>query len=399
MRDNRLHFREPLLSTPFHPRTSALARLNQWGAWAGHTTALAFDDEAMEYTAIRNQASVYDLSPMVKYRISGVDAEGFLNRLTLRDVSRLKPGHVHYTAWCDGDGKLLDDGTLFRFSATEFSLCCQERHLPWLLDSAVGYAVDVREVTDEIAALSLQGPCAFAVLKQAGFSEVATLKPFQLAEFPFQKGKLMISRTGFTGDLGYELWTTPKLALTLWDHLFEAGKLHGLRAIGSNALNLARLEAGFIITNLDFVPADQAVRNDRSRSPFEMGLDWMIDFDKGHFNGRRALMQEKQSGSSCWALVGLDIEGNVPADHSLIYHRKSKEVGYITAAAWSPAGKRNIALALLERPYNKEKSNDLWVEIYAPRELQYHKLMVRARVVERPFFNPPRRRLTPPAEY
>ena len=125
----------------------------------------------------------------------------------------------------------------------------------------------------------------------------------------------------------------------------------------------------------------------------------MIDFDKGHFNGRRALMQEKQSGSSCWALVGLDIEGNVPADHSLIYHRKSKEVGYITAAAWSPAGKRNIALALLERPYNKEKSNDLWVEIYAPRELQYHKLMVRARVVERPFFNPPRRRLTPPAEY
>lgn len=396
MADPRLHFREPLATTPFHARTSAAARLNQWGAWAGYTTALAYDDEAMEYTAIRNQASIYDLSPMVKYRISGKGSEAYLNRLTLRNVTKLKPNHVHYTAWCDGEGKVLDDGTLFRFSPTEFMLCCQERHLPWLLDSAVGYDVAVIEATEEIAALSLQGPCSYSVLKQAGFKGLETLKPFQIIEVPFRKGGLRISRTGFTGDLGYELWTTPDQALPLWDHLFEAGKLYGIRPIGTNALNLARLEAGFIIANLDFVPAEQAVRNDRARSPFELSLDWMIDFDKGHFNGRRALLSEKQKGTSRWALVGLDIEGNVPAEHSLIYHRKSKEVGYITAAAWSPSTKSNIALAMLERPYHHDKSDELWVEIYALRELQYHKLMVRARIIERPFFSPPRRRATPP---
>jgi aminomethyltransferase len=399
MDDPRLHFRAPLLRTPFHARTSALARLNQWGAWGGYTTVLAYDDEAMEYTAIRNQASVYDLTPMVKYRIAGPEGEAFLNRLTLRNVAKLKPRHVHYTAWCDGDGKLLDDGTLFRFAADEFLLCCQERHLPWLLDSADGYDVSVREVTEEIAALSLQGPCAHAVLEGAGFGDTAVLKPFQMMRLDFQGAPLTISRTGFTADLGYELWTSPGMALALWDQLFAAGSRYGIRPIGTNALNLARIEAGFIIANLDFVPAEQAVRNDRVRSPLEVGLGWMIDFEKGHFNGRRALLAERANGSSRWALVGLDIDGNVPADHALIYHRKTKEVGYITAAAWSPATKRNIALALVERPYDAEKSGDLWVEIYAPRELQYHKLMVKARIAARPFFDPPRRRATPPGRF
>lgn len=391
-----LHFRTPLLQTPFHARTAAAARLNLWGAWAGCTTVLVYDDEAMEYTALRNQAGVYDLSPMVKYRIEGPDAEAYLNRLTLRDVAKLKPGHVHYTAWCDGAGKLLDDGTLFRFGATAFMLCCQERHLPWLLDSATGFRVNVREVTEDLAALSLQGPCAFAVMKAAGFGAAEVLKPFQLMEVPFGATTLIVSRTGFTADLGYELWVAPDAALALWDHLFAAGRLHGIRPIGTNALNLARIEAGFIITNLDFVPADQALRSDRARSPFEMSLTWMVDFDKGHFNGRRALLREQQEATSRWALVGLDIDGNVPAEHSLIYHAKRKEVGYITAAAWSPATKRNIALAMIERPFHAERNGELWVEIYAPRELQYHRLMVRGRVTERPFFNPARRRATPP---
>ena len=226
----------------------------------------------------------------------------------------------------------------------------------------------------------------------------AKLKPFQLAQFPFDAGgELTISRTGFTGDLGYELWTTPDRALDLWDLLFEAGALYGIRAIGTTALNMARIEAGFIITNMDFVAAEQALRSGRARSPFEMGLDWMIDFDKGHFNGRRALVAEKAKGNSKWALVGLDIEGNVAAEHSLIYHNKKREVGHVTAAIWSPTTKRNIALAMLERPYHGMKNDDLWVEIYALREFEYHKLMVRARVTERPFFNHPRRRATPPA--
>jgi aminomethyltransferase len=234
------------------------------------------------------------------------------------------------------------------------------------------------------------------VLAQAGF-DVSVLKPFRMAEFAFDGGRLTISRTGFTGDLGYELWTTPDHALALWDHLFAAGSLLGITAIGTDALNLARIEAGFIITNMDFIPADQALREDRARSPFELGLDWMIDWDKGHFTGRRALAAEKANDSSLWALVGLDIEGNIPVDGSLIYRDGKTEVGYVTAAAWSPAAKRNIALAQVRRPHDRK--GNLMVEVYALRELQYAKLMLQARVCPRPFFAPARRRATPPGRF
>ena len=394
--DPKLHYKTPLKQTPLHPRTAAHNRLNDWGAWAGYTTALSFEDEAMEYTAIRNAASVYDLCPMVKYRITGPGATDFLNRLTVRNVSKLSVGGVPYTVWCDDAGQLVDDGTLFHLGPDDYRLCCQERHLPWLQDSAFGFDVSITEETEDVVALSLQGPTSAEVLKSAGF-DVTNLKPFRMATFPLQTGSLTISRTGFTGDLGYELWTTPDLALPLWDQLFRAGALHGLRPIGTKALNLARIEAGFIITNMDFVPSHQAVREDRTRSPLEMGLDWMIDWDKGHFTGRRALLDERDTGSSRWALVGLDIPGNVSAEGSLIYHNKQTEAGFITAAAWSPTTKRNLAIAQVQRKYSG--GGNLWVEIYALRELQYVKLMLPVPLAERPFFNPTRKRATPPGRF
>ena len=397
MTDPRLHYQQPLLTTPFHPRTSAASKLNQWGPWAGYTTALVFDDDVMEYTAIRNAATVYDLCPMVKYAVTGPDAAAYLNRLTLRNAAKLLVNSVQYTAWTDDCGKILDDGTLFRLGQSDYRLGCQERHLPWLLDSAIGFDVAVRDVTAAVAALSLQGPCAWSVLREAGFAAARDLKPFKLAHVPFQGGQVMISRTGFTADLGYELWTTPRLALALWDHLFAAGVLYGIRPIGSRALDLARIEAGFIIANMDFVPAEQAVREDRVRSPFELGLDWMIDWDKGPFTGRRALIGEQAGKTSKWALVGLDIAGNVSAAGSLIYADKKHEVGHITAAAWSPTTKRNIAIAQVHR--SQQAARNLWVEIYALRELQYHKLMVKATIAERPFYAPPRRRATPPGDF
>jgi len=189
---------------------------------------------------------------------------------------------------------------------------------------------------------------------------------------------------------------SPDKALALWDLLMDKGAIHGLRPIGTTALNMARIEAGFMIANMDFVTATTALRHDRLRSPFDMGLDWMIDFGKGPFNGRAALKREKETGSTKWAFVGLDIDGNVEAEHALVYDNKKHEVGHITASLWSPTAKRNIALAMLRRPYHAEKSGNLWVEIYAMRELEYHKLMVKAAVVPRQFFNPPRRRATPP---
>lgn len=391
-------WRHPLLQTPFHARVAAANVLNDWAPWGGYMTAQVLEDAEMEYTAIRNGASVYDLCPMVKYRIMGPDALAYLQRLTVRDVARLPRGAVHYTVWCDDAGKILDDGTLFHWPDGSYMLCCQERHLPWLLDAATGFDVAVAEVTEEIAALSLQGPCTAGVLRAMGI-DVDALKPFRIMQVPFDGGTLALSRTGFTGDLGYELWIGAAHALPLWDALMAAGAPRGIRAIGTHALDLARIEAGFIVAGTDFVPAEHALREDRVRSPFEMGLDWLIGWDKGHFNGRRALLAERDGGTSAWALVGLDIDSNVAADGALIYHGKKREVGFVTAACWSPTTKRSLALAHLRRPYHAAKSQDLWAEVYAPRELQYIKLMLRARVVPRPFFAPARRRATPPGDF
>lgn len=394
----QLHFRTLRLDTPFQPRIDALASTNDWYSWAGYRAPHSLWDEELEYFAIRSQAAVFDISPMVKYRIEGPDAEALCNKVTLRDITRLKPGRVHYTAWCDDEGHVLDDGTLFRLSETRFRLCSQERHLPWLLDSALGLDVSIEEETEAVAGLALQGPTSYAVLRDAGFAGVEKLKIFDLAEFPHEGMTVTISRTGFTGDLGYELFVPAEFAISLWDRLFEAGKLHGIRAIGYTALNRARIEAGLIVANADFVTAEHAVRQNRVRMPDEIGLGFMVDDGKGHFNGRHAILEARRKRSLRHVLVGLEIEGNVPAEHAIVYHRKSTEVGLVSAAIWSPMAKRNIAIASLTRPYGDTVTDDLWVEIYAMRELQYQKLMKRAKIVARPFIKLDRRTANPPGE-
>jgi len=391
------HFRTLRLPSPFQPRIEALARTEEWYNWAGYKAPQSLWDEELEFFAIRSQAAVFDISPMVKYRIEGPGAEAFCNRVTLRDVAKLRPGRVHYTAWCDDEGHVLDDGTLFRFGADRFRLCCQERHLPWLLDSAAGFDVTVAEETEQVAALALQGPTSFAVLRDAGFAGVERLKVFDMAEFGSAGAPVTISRTGFTGDLGYELFVPARGALDLWDGLFEAGRVHGIRAIGYAALNRARIEAGLIVANADFSTAEHAIRADRARMPDEIGLGFMVDMDKGHFNGRRAIAAARLSGAMRHVLVGLEIDGNVPAEHALVYHRQRKEVGLVSAAIWSATAKRNIAIASLARPYGDTVVDDLWVEIYAMRELRYQKLMKRARVAPRPFVKLARRTANPPA--
>lgn len=396
----RGHFRTLRLDTPFQPRIDALMKRNDWYSWGGYRAPNSLWDEELEYFAIRSQAALFDISPMVKYRIEGPDAEAFLDRLTLRDVAKLRPGRVHYTAWCDDEGHVLDDGTLFRLAGSRFRLCCQERHLPWLLDSAIGYDVSVAEETEAVAGLALQGPTSFAVLRAAGFAGVERLKVFDLADFPHESGQVAISRTGFTGDLGYELFVPATLALSLWDRLMEAGQTRGIRAIGYTALNRARLEAGLIVANADFSTTDHALRADRARLPDEIGLGLMVALKKkSHFNGRRAIERARRDKKLRHVLVGLEVEGNVPAEHAIVYHRQKKEVGLVSAAAWSPLAKRNIALASLSLPYGDTVTDDLWVEIYAMRELRYEKLMKRAKIVPRPFVKLDRRTANPPADF
>jgi len=393
------HFKQPLLKTPFHARARALSQVDSFIPWAGYTTVDVFTAVEQEYFAIRNAATLYDLTPMVKYRVAGRDAAAYLNRLVTRNVEKLNENRVAYCVWCNDQGHLIDDGTLFRLDETEYRLCAAERQIDWLLDSAIGFEVLVEEVTEQIAALAVQGPTSCAVLKTAGLRDVEKLKPFDIGRFTLGEADVMVSRTGFTGDLGYELWLEPEHAEDVWDVLMLAGRTRGIRAIGSQALNIARIEAGFISPNVDFVSAEHTIRTGRDRSPLELGLAWLVDFKKGHFTGRRALLQESQAGVRR-RLVGLDVAGNKPAHNALLYTQQNgkREIGAVTSAVWSPTCKRNIALAMVDAPFHQIGST-VWADIYLNRELLWERRMSRAQIVERPFYAPERRRATPPAEF
>jgi len=401
------HYRQPLLKTPFHERARAASQLDSFVPWSGYTTVDVFTTVEQEYFAIRNATSVYDLTPMVKYRIAGPDALRFLNRLMTRDIRRLTPGKVTYGVWCNDGGQLIDDGTVFCLGANEYRLCTAERQLDWLSASAIGFDVAIAEVTEEVAALAVQGPTSCALLKALGLAGVERLKPFELGQFVLSGAapaapariEMMVSRTGFTGDLGYELWMRPADAESVWDALMEEGRSRAIRPIGSRALNIARIEAGFLLPHLDFVSAAHTLRVGTERSPLELGLAWLVDFSKGHFTGRRALLAEQRRGPRR-QLVGLDVEGNKPANNALLYADRagSKQVGSVTSATWSPTCKRNLALAMVDIPYIATGSS-VWAEIYLNRELTWERRMARARVVERPFYAPQRRRATPPADF
>jgi len=392
------HFRKPLLETPFHARARELQQNDHYVPWAGYTTVDVYTTVEQEYFAIRNATTLYDLTPMVKYRITGPDAERYLNRLVTRDVRKLKVGRVSYVVWCNDAGHIIDDGTVFRLGAQDFRVCTAERQLDWFLDSAIGFEVAIEEVTADIAALAVQGPTSCGLLRRFGLDGIERLRPFEVGEFIVGGRPLMASRTGFTGDLGYELWMRPDHALGVWDELMSVGRTRGIRPIGSQALNIARIEAGFLLPNVDFVSAEHTVRVGRDRTPLELGLGWLVDFDKPHFNGRRALLAQRSRGLER-LLVGLDVAGNKPAHNALLYAEAAgrNEVGSVTSAAWSPTCKRNIALALVAAPHYATGST-VWADIYLNRELVWERRMVAARVVERPFFAPERRRATPPAD-
>jgi aminomethyltransferase len=394
MRAPREHYRDVVRLTPFHSRTSRANVLNLWHRWRDHTVADAYFDVSLEYTALRNACAAFDLSPMTKHRITGADALPFLNRLVTRDVARIRPGRVGYCVWCDDRGQVIDDGTIFRLAENEFRLCSQERQLDWLLRSALGFDVTVREETEEVAALALQGPTSCSVLRALGLDGIEALTPFAMQSFPFAGTRLLVSRTGFTGDLGYELWIEPAGAEVLWDRLFEAGEVFGIRPMGTHALEMSRIEAGYVQAGVDFLPADRAVRADRTRSPFELGLGWLVDFSKPNFTGRRALLEEERRGSR-FRLVRLDVEGNKPAKDAYVYDDRRNVIGAVTSAMWSPMAKASIALASVRMPHGRP-GEELWAEIYYQKELKWNRYNARCRVVEGAFYDPARRRETPP---
>jgi aminomethyltransferase len=389
---------ERLKKSPFYPREAALNIRDAWSAWNGYKFADYYYDAEYEYFCVRNTCATYDICPMQKYYVEGRDAEAMLNRMVTRDISKLPIDRVTYTVWCTDEGRVVDDGTVFRLANDKFMLTCGSPCNAWLRMSAFGFSdLTVTDMSDEIAALSLQGPTSCAVLKKMGLQGIETAKPFDIRHFPFQGDTLMVSRTGFTGDLGYELWVRPESALQLWDEMYAAGADYGIQPFGEQATNMARLEAGFIMPNMELQEALKTVHFEHDQSPFELNLGWLVDFNKPHFNGRSALLKEKERGPR-YQLTRLDIPGNKPAEGAILYNNRqcAKEIGYVTSAMWSPAVKANIAMAMIKAEYLK---GEIWAEIYFLKELRQYRKVVPCTVVKRAFWTPARARATPPLDY
>ena len=387
---------ERLKLSHFHERQAALNLRDAWSSWNGFKFADYYYDVDYEYFCIRNTCGTYDICPMQKYLIEGADALAMLDRMVTRDLNKLRINRVTYVAWCNDSGRMIDDGTIFRLGESKFLLTCGSPCLAWLRKSALGFnRLSIVEHTEALAALSLQGPTSFAVLKAMGLEATSALKPFDIGHYPFAEGEIMISRTGFTGDLGYELWIEPNLALTLWDRLYEAGANYGIQPYGEAATNMARLEAGFIMPYMEFNEALKTVNFEYDQTPLELDLAWLVDFKKPHFNGRRALLEQHKTGPKT-LLTKLNIEGNKPAEEALLYsdHDCGDEIGYVTSAMWSPSVKANIALAMISV---EALSGDIWTEIYYQKELRHHRKVARCTVQKKAFWGPERAKVTPPS--
>jgi aminomethyltransferase len=390
-----------LKRTPFHERIAPLCLPQNWRRWSGYITVGSYDlGIDREYWAIRDAAALIDVSPLMKYLVEGADAARLLDRIITRDVAKLAVGQVYYTGWCDDEGKLLDDGTVTRLGETSFRLTAAEPSLRWLAMNAVGMQVTITEITDRMAALSLQGPKSRAVLNRCCETSLDGLKFFRMAENRLQGKPVSISRTGYTGDLGYEIWMDATDALTVWDAIMAAGSDYGIAPCGILAMDMARVEAGLFMLDVDYTAASHAWIAAQKSSPYEMGLGWTVNLDKpGYFVGRRALEREHHEGSA-WRLVGLEVdweglervyaEAGLPPQipgsavrGSLPVTLDGRQVGYASTSTWSPVLKKYIALVHLERPHY-EPGTRLEIEI----TVQHQRRHAPGTVVKLPFYEP-----------
>lgn len=390
---NSFSFTKPLLETPFHERTYEACYNNDWYRWAGYKIAREYTNTELEYTAMRNTAGVLDITPMHKYDIKGADAIKFVDKLVTRNVTEINSGQVMYIIWCNEDGNVIDDGTVFCFNSNHLRIFCAERNLNWFSDTAIGFNVEVEDVSDTIAALAFQGPLSCKILNLLNVKDIENLKPFYFDNFDLNGCKVTISRTGFSGDLGYEIWCKNEDAINVWDSLFTFNRDYKVLPAGMNALEMVRVEAGFIQPNADFMSAEQALRPNRMRNPYELGMGWLVDLNKNYFTGKKNLVNLKKK-TLTKKLVGLDIQGDKPAIGSVLYDKNKKEIGIVTAGMWSPSLKSNIAFGYVDKDHMKIGSK-VFAEIYHPEELEYKKIWAECSVVKKQFFNPPRRHKVP----
>ena len=393
------------VGTAFHPRTAALNRKMQWREWSGYFASSVYADaHDIEYNAIREAAALIDVSPLYKYLVSGPDAERLVDRVIPRDATRLQVGAVYYTPWCDENGKVVDDGTVHRLDDRLYRWTAADPQLRWLRQNSAGLDVTIDEETDATAVLALQGPLSRDVLEAATGESFADLRYFRRRASRIGEVIVDVSRTGYTGDLGYELWIPTESAVAVWDALVAAGPAYGLRPAGMLALDVVRLEAGLVMLEVDYTSARHAMNPEQNYSPGEIGLGRLVDFRKGDFVGRLALEREAKAGGPPRRLVGLqldwyDIEGlydaqGLPPAISPVVDRSrvpvfdgDRQVGRATSHGWSPILKQAIALASVP-PQHEVIGTRLAVEW----TVEGRRGRVGAKVVELPFLDLPRKR-------
>jgi aminomethyltransferase len=388
--------------TPFNPRTSELCDPYNWSLWQNWLLADMYaPDHIQEYYAIRTACGVFDISPIPKYHIHGPDAARYLDRIVTQDVSRCAVGQVLYTAWCDDDGKIMDDGILSQLGEQSFRLTTGDPWLFWLEDNTANLDVVIEDVTG-LGTLALQGPFSRDLLKTLTKADLDNLRYFHIMKAELAGIPVEISRTGFTGDLGYEIWVQPHQAIQLWDVLFEAGQAYSLIPFGDYALEMARIEAGLLLSNADFYSSKRVVYDFEKSSPLELGLGWAVKLDKEYFIGQKALKAERARGLA-WETIGLEVnlksleavyaEFGMPLYlpyeawmEAVPVYSGGQQIGKATSGMWSPMLKKYIAIARL-----KPQFASLGTEVNMEVTIDAQRKLAQATVVKMPFFNPARK--------
>jgi aminomethyltransferase len=396
------------IGTPFHQRTFALCESLNYREWSGYYAVSAYETHhEHEYNAIRNAAALIDVSPLFKYRVTGKDATRLVDRIITRDMRKISVGQVIYTPWCDERGKVIDDGTVSRLAENIYRWTAADPSLRWFTQNAFGLEVQIEDISESVAALALQGPTSGPLLKSVvEGADIETLKYFRVTKASIDGVPVEISRTGYTGDLGYEIWIDASQALNVWDVLIEQGRPFDIKAAGMLALDVARIEAGLLLIDIDFNSSKKALVEAQKYSPFEMGLGSLVNLDKNRFVGQDALTAENKRGAAR-EIVGLEIDwpeveklyeavGLPPAVSPIAsrvavpVYRNGAQAGKATSTTWSPTLKKMIALATLESEFARPGSK---VEIEITVEAVRHR--VAAIVTKTPFYNPKHKTATP----
>jgi aminomethyltransferase len=396
------------IGTPFHERTLPLCESLNFREWSGYYAVSAYETHhEHEYNAIRNAAALIDISPLFKYRLTGRDATRLVDRVITRDMRKVSVGQVVYTPWCDEQGKVIDDGTVSRLEENVYRWTAADPSLRWFTQNGAGLEVQIDDISESTAALALQGPTSGELLKTlVEDADIANLKYFRVTKGTIAAVPVEISRTGYTGDLGYEIWVEQEQALRVWDVLIDRGRPFDIKPSGMLALDVARIEAGLLLIDVDFNSSKRALVESQKYSPLEMGLDRLVNLDKQRFIGQQALRLEAKRGPAK-QIVGLEIdwteveqrfeEVGLPPTVSPIASRvpvpvysHGVQIGKATSTTWSPLLKQMIALATLERDFAKPGTQ---IEVEITVEAVRHR--VRARVAKTPFYNPKHKTATP----